>query len=288
MNKKGNYIGKEIGDYKILDKKRVNKRTKYFIECNVCGCKKWVFNVKEYSHGSFCDGKHRKTGSKLIGQMYGDYIVVDKIVKNNRSCYIVKCTVCHSVKEVYNLRNEYHNEHCKNFLQYIIGEVYGDFIIKKAYREDRVYVDLECLVCGCKRTHVAYKDLKLTFVNNHSSMCTIKNLERFPNKKLVNKLLRTYQNMNTRIRKEPAYKDVKNLFVDSVDFVTYVYDLYEKRLEEGISLEKLSIDRINPFGNYEKGNVRCLTISEQQKNKKVHYKESVETNENSVGDELVV
>lgn len=288
MDKQGNYIGKKIGDYKILDKKRVNNRMKYFIKCDICDCEKWTFNAKEYYHGSFCEGKHRKTGSKLIGQMYGDYIVIDKIIKNNRSCYIVKCTICNSIKEVYNLRTEYHNEYCDNFLQYIIGEIHGDFIIKKAYKEDRVYVDLECLVCGCKRAHVSYKDLKLTFTNKHSSKCTIKNLNNFPNKKLVNKLLRTFCNINTRIRKEPAYKDVKNLFIDSVDFVTYVYDFYEERLKEGIPLRNLSIDRINPFGNYEKGNVRCLTLSEQQKNKRIHYKESVETNENSVGDELVV
>ena len=80
--------------------------------------------------------------------------------------------------------------------------------------------------------------------------------------------MRTFQNINSRIREESAYKDVKNLFIDSVDFVTYVYDFYDKRLKEGIPLRKLSIDRINPFGNYEKGNVRCLTLSEQQKNKR--------------------
>lgn len=286
-NKRGNYIGKHVGDYVIIDKKRVNKRIKYYVRCSVCGVEKWVFNVKNLKHGKLCDGKHRKTGSKLIGVQYGDYVVVDKNVKNNRSSYIMKCTKCNSIKEVYNVREFYHNEYCHNFLESVLGEIVGDFIITKAYRKERVYVDVECLKCGSKRVGVAYKDFKSTFNNKHGAICTIKNLSKYPNKKLVRKLLRTYQNINTRLRTESAYKDVKNLFVDSVDFVTYVYDMFNERLIEGNKLEKLSIDRINPFGNYEKGNVRCLTLTEQQYNKRVHYQDSVETIESSVCDERV-
>lgn len=283
MNKKiGNYIDKIIGDYVIVDKKRVNNRMKYLVRCNVCKTEKWIFNCKELFHGSDCEGRHRKTGSKLIGTVYGDYIVLEKIVKNNRSAYIVKCKICNSVKTVWNLRKEFHGEQCNNFINFILGEKFGDFIIKKARKLDRIYADVECLICGSKRDNIAYKDLKLIFSNKHSSICTIKNLSIYKNKKLVSKLLRTFQNMNTRIKKEPAYSDVKNNFLDSTDFVVYVYDMFNKRyVEENIPLDKLSIDRINPFGNYEKGNVRCLTLSEQQSNKKIHYKESVETIENS-------
>lgn len=278
--KRGNYIGKKVGDFTITGKTKVNNRVKYFIKCSVCGVEKFTFNPHNLKHGTYCSGRKRKTGSKKIGQMYGDYIVVDKIVKNNRSAYIVKCTVCNSVKEVYNLREERHSEMCNNFLNFILGDKIGDYIIKKSYKKDRVYVDVECLKCGAKRKNVAYKDFK-SHKNIHSKICTVKNTSKFANKELVRKLLRTYQNMNTRIRKEKTYKDVKNNFIDSVDFVTYVYDMYMERLNEGHPLAKLSIDRINPFGNYEKGNVRCLTISEQQQNKRVHFKESVEAIENS-------
>lgn len=277
LEKYGNYIGKTINEYVILDKKKVNNRAKYLMKCQVCGVEKWVWNPKLCKHGSFCEGKHYKTGSKLIGKQIGDYVVIKKNINNNRSSYTIKCTVCNSIQEVWNLHDRKHSECCKNFLSYITGEICGDFIVTNAYREERVYVDIECLVCGCKRTHVAYKDFKLTYKNNHSPRCTIKNTEKFPNKKLVQKLLRCYQSINTRIRLEPAYADVKNLFKDSVDFVTYVYDMFEKRLEEEhIPMRLLSIDRINPYGNYEKGNVRCLTIHEQQYNKKIHYKENVE------------
>lgn len=284
----GNYIGKQIGDYSIIDKKRVNNRMKYLIQCNRCAKKKWVWNIKEYSHGSFCEGVYYKPGSKLIGKIMGDYIVVKKIVKNQRSAYVIKCTVCNSVQEVWNLKPKYHSEQCNNFLNFIIGETYGDFIITNAYREDRVYVDVECLKCGCKRFHVSYKDFKGIFRNQHGKICTIKNNEKFPNKKLVSKLLRCYQSINTRIRLEPAYADVKNNFIDSIDFINYVYNMFDKRLrEEHIPMKELSIDRINPFGNYEKGNVRCLTLHEQQYNKRIHYKENVEAIEISPGGEKV-
>ena len=275
--KNGNYIGKKINDYIILDKKRVNNRMKYLMECQVCKIKKWVWNPKNSQHGSFCEGKNRKTGSKLIGKKYGDYIVIKKNVTKNRSSYIIKCTVCGSIQEVWNLKEKFHSEYCVDFLKYIIGETHGDFIITNAYRENRVYVDVECLKCGCKRSHVAYKDFKLAFKNQHGPICTIKNTEKYPNKQLIAKLLRCYQSINARIKREPAYSDIENHFKDSVDFVTYVYGMFDKRLkEENIPMHLLSIDRINPFGNYEKGNVRCLTLSEQQKNKRIHYKENVE------------
>lgn len=284
MNNKeiGNFIGKKIDDYKIIDKNRVNNRMKYNVKCLTCGVEKWIFNPKNLLHGSYCEGKKRKTGSKLIGETYGDYIVVSKNVKNNRSSYTVKCKICNSVKDIYNLYKIEHGCNCPNFNDFILGDIHGDFIIKKAYTEDRTYVDLECLVCGCKRFHVAYKDVIGTFTNQHSAICTIKNTEKFKNKKLVSKLLKTYQNINTRIRKEDTYKDVRNKFIDSVDFTTYVYEMFNKRHElENIALNKLSIDRINPYGDYEKGNVRCLTLSEQQYNKRIHHVKSVETIENS-------
>lgn len=284
----GNYIGKQIGDYSIIEKKRVNNRMKYFVQCSVCGTKKWVWNIREYTHGSFCEGRRYRPGSKLIGKTIGDYIIVKKIVKNNRSAYVVKCPVCNSVQEVWNLKPKYHGEQCKDFLNFITGEIRGDFIVTNAYREERVYVDVECLKCGCKRFHISYKDFKTTFKNQHGRICTIKNNQKFPNKKLVSKLLRCYQAINTRIRLEPAYADIQNNFTDSVDFINYVYDMFDKRLrEENIPMRELSIDRIDPFGNYEKGNVRCLTIHEQQYNKRIHHKENVEAIEISPEGEKV-
>jgi len=280
-SKKGNYVGKKIGDYAITGKNRVNKRTKYLIKCSVCGVEKWVFNISNLIHGSFCEGKKRKTGSSLIGVVYGDYIVVKKIIKNRRSAYVVKCTICNSIKEVWNLRIEKHNESCTNFLDYIIGKINEDFIIYNAYKEDRVYIDVKCLVCGCTREKVAYKDFKLTFKNTHSKHCTIKNVIKFGDKKLIRKLIRTFANMKSRCSKEVAYEDVEVIFRDTTEFICYVYDMYVARLEEGVELKNLSIDRINPFGNYEKGNVRCLTLSEQQSNKRIHYRENVETIETS-------
>ena len=276
-NNIGNYIGKKVGDYIILDKKRVNNRIKYFVKCSICNTEKWTWNVKACVHGTYCEGNKRKTGSKLIGQKFGDYVVVKKLVEQNRSCYLIKCTICNSTQKVWNLREKKHSEHCKNFLNYILGEKNGDFIITNAYRKDRVYVDVECLKCGCKRYNVAYKDFKSSFKNKHGKICTIKNNNNFENKKLVSKLLRCYQSINTRIRLDPAYSDVQNKFIDSIDFINYVYDMFNKRLiEENIPMGQLSIDRINPFGNYEKGNVRCLTLHEQQYNTRIHYKENVE------------
>ena len=108
MNSKniGNYIGKKVGDYIILDKKRVNNRMKYFVKCSICNTEKWAWNVKACVHGTYCEGMKRKTGSKLIGQKFGDYVVVKKLVEQNRSCYLIKCTICNSTQKVWNLREK--------------------------------------------------------------------------------------------------------------------------------------------------------------------------------------
>lgn len=277
----GNFVGKIIGDYVIISKNRVNSRTKYKVRCNICNIEKWTFNVKKnYVHGTECLGKNRPIGSKLIGVKYGDYKVIKKIVKNNRSSYIVKCEICNSIKESYNLKVEYHSSLCKNFCDFILGMQVEDFMIVKSYKASGTFVDVKCMICGNLREHVSYSDFINNFKNKHSSTCTVKNTKRFKNKKLVKKLFRAYQNINSRIRLEKAYSNLTNNFKDSVDFITYVYHMFEERLNEH-PMSFLSIDRINPFGNYEKGNVRCLTLSEQQKNKKIHYKINVETIESS-------
>lgn len=290
MNKLyGNFIGKQIGDYTIKDKDNSQRRIKYKVQCNICGIEKWIYNVsKPLIHGTYCQGMHRKIGSSIIGKKYGDYIVVEKLPnKNKHSLYKVKCTICNSVKETYNLKNLHHGTMCPNICNWIIGQIDNDFIITNAYKDtnniDTLKIDCKCLKCGAIRTNVTYHDfISDNMKNTHGKICTIKNVKHFTNKKLVRKLLQTYQNMNTRIKKEKAYADIKNLFLDSTDFVCYVYDMFEKRhIEENIPLKELSIDRINPFGNYEKGNVRCLTLKEQQLNKRIHWKENVETIENS-------
>lgn len=215
--------------------------------------------------------------SRLEGTIRNDYLIIKKIIKNNRSAYLVKCMVCGSVKEIYNLdkSNLRHSEYCPNFINHILGEIHGDYIIQKAYRKDRIYVDMECLICGSSRDKVAYKDIKSTFKNKHGIQCTIKNTKVFKNQELVKKLRRTFSNIKSRLRlanegsfKYRAYKNLTTDFKDATEFICFMYPLFEKRLSEGTPMNELSVDRINPNKGYLRDNVRCLTLQEQHLNKR--------------------
>lgn len=208
-----------------------------------------------------------------IGRIVGDYIVLSKInEKKTRSKYKLKCLICNSIIESYNIpKNRIHDENCINFENFIIGNIIKDYMIIKAYREERIYVDLLCLKCGSIRKHVTYKDFKLNYKNQHGKHCTILNTNHFDNKKLVRKLTRTFANIKTRISNKksstPKYLSLQTDFIDTTDFVVYMYPLYKERIENGEDIKNLTIDRIDNRYGYLKKNVRCLTRKEQAYNK---------------------
>lgn len=209
--------------------------------------------------------------TNAIGRIVGDYVVIEKInEKKKRSKYRLKCLVCGSIIESYNIpKNKKHSECCVRFCDFVVGEKIEDYMITNSYRDDRVYVDLICLKCGAVRIKVAYKDFKGLFKNKHGKHCTIQNSLKFENKKLVRKLTRTFANIKTRLynknKSTNTYLSLDTDFIDTVDFISTMYPLYEARLNDGFDLSELSTDRIDTTLGYLKNNVRCLTISEQQK-----------------------
>lgn len=218
--------------------------------------------------------------SKRVGKQIGDYKVLEKLAKNKRSCYIVQCTVCGHVKETYNIGERYMNHSpvsCKeDYYSDMLGNQIGDFKIINIYVDRRAYVDLECMICGSKRIKVAIKDL-VNFKNKHDKHCTIRNTEKY-DKDIVNKLLRTYNNCKTRIKKgnsgEKKYITYANKefgFTDSVDFIEYCYPIIKRALRYN-NLKDLSIERIDVNLGYVKGNIDFITINEQQYNKSVSYR----------------
>lgn len=214
------------------------------------------------------------SNTNAIGRIVGDYVVIEKVnEKKSRSKYKLKCLVCGSILETYNIPKEKkHSEHCSSFCEFLLGVKIEDYMITKAYREDRTYVDLICLKCGAVRIRVAYRDFKVSFKNKHGKHCTIYNSSKFKNKQLVKKLTRTFANIKTRLfnknKSSEAYLNLTTDFLDTVDFISTMYPLYEERLKEGHELSELSTDRIDTTLGYLKNNVRCLTLSEQQKNKR--------------------
>lgn len=214
--------------------------------------------------------------SKKTGKQINDYVVLEKLVKNKRSYYKVQCIKCEHIKFTYNISERYmvHSPaSCReDYYKDMLGKEIGDFKITKIYVNRRAYADLECMICGSKRTKIAIKDL-VNFKNKHDKHCTIRNTEKYE-KTIVQKLLRTYNNCKTRIKKGNndekkyiAYKNKEFGFTDSVDFIEYCYPIIKKAMKYN-DLQVLTIERIDVNLGYVKGNIDFITLQEQQNNKK--------------------
>jgi hypothetical protein len=77
-------------------------------------------------------------------------------------------------------------------------------------------------------------------------------------------LYRVWRTMKARCKKDPAYKDVI-ICQEWYDFEMF----YKWAIANGYK-KGLTIDRKNPFGNYEPNNCHWITIQKQQRNRKQH------------------
>lgn len=219
--------------------------------------------------------------SKLIGTIRNDFMIVEKLVINGRSLYKTKCMVCGNEKEQFNItgRHMVHSEEkCKKtLLLNLIGREFGDYIVVDSKQENgECLISLKCNVCGAIRTDVAYRHIN-TFKNEHGKHCTIFALKDIT-PSIRKKLLRTYNNCKTRIRKGnegnckyKAYKGKEFGFTDSVDFIQYNLPLLIDGMKN-FRLNDLTIDRIDTNVGYIKGNIRFVPQSYQQINKTTTYK----------------
>ena len=146
-------------------------------------------------------------------------------------------------------------------------------------------VDIKCNICGIVRKNVAKKDFE-NHANLHGANCTVIATEKYPNKKIVRKLIRGYQNCRSRIllaEKDEKYSNYKGLefgFDSSVQFVEDVYKSVEALVKEGIDLNDISLDRIDNTKGYVLGNVRGATRLTQNQNKRnsyIYYLDNIET-----------
>ncbi len=209
----------------------------------------------------------------IIGTKKFDYLVVNKINESKkRSKYLVKCTICNNVKEVYNL-SESQLSHtffsCRNTLiKNVIGEKNNDFIIVDSYYGNKRHmVDIKCLICNVLSKKIAYKDFKIN-KNKHGSRCTVLNTKKFKDKKLLRKLHRTYQGAKNRCTNpkcnSTSYFGRDFEFKDSTDFIVHMYPLLEDFIKNNpsIPISQVSIDRIDSNKGYKKNNVQWLSFSD--------------------------
>lgn len=226
--------------------------------------------------------------SKRVGQIKGDFLILEKLVKNKRSYYKVQCQVCGDISYTYNITDKVlvHSDiKCKNTtVQNIIGFEINDFKVIDARYNKRLMLDVQCKICGAIRHNVAKKDFDI-HSNRHGAICTIKATNKYPNKKIVKKLIRGYQNCRMRVLlsetndKYRNYQGIEFGYKNTSEFVEDIYASIEQLVNEGVSLEKISLDRIDNTKGYIIGNVRGAIGKTQATNKRnsyIYYLDNVE------------
>jgi len=97
-------IGTTIKNFKILNYKRENRQTFYFIKCGLCGNEKWMgYSTIMKPEVQGCGCYHRKISTKdLTGQTFGRLTVISPTkerMKEGQIVWLCKC-VCGNKKKV--------------------------------------------------------------------------------------------------------------------------------------------------------------------------------------------
>lgn len=158
-----------------------------------------------------------------------------------------------------------------------VGEIYGDFEITKLCRvkersgKNQIMYEVTCTICGRSKL------LRKSFIvkNQRVSHRSCTELIR-PKDELYYRLRSVHEGMRTRTTNEKQYshKNYKHVSSDYYKyFVDFYDDLFESFVEHLENHDSTTLDRINPYGNYEKGNVRWATREEQNQpeNKRLNY-----------------
>lgn len=83
---------------------------------------------------------------------------------------------------------------------------------------------------------------------------------------------------NKNIDRKDSYEGISSEYYKY--YIDFYDDLYESYLEHvnKFGIRNTTLDRINPYGDYEKGNVRWATIAEQNNNTRKHKRKFIAEN----------
>lgn len=272
--------GDLIGDFMILKfTERKNNSNYYLVRCIVCG------HVKEIGENNMKKQNmiHSKLNCKidfykeLIGKTFSDYTLIG--IKEDAGFInaVVKCNVCGNVNEyraseIFRLKLNHNASRCGlNYYLNEIGKTYGDYNIieyvglRKTYHMYKV----KCMVCGTEGYRSLGAIKKSIF--KHGAECF-----KMISGKYKKIFAQRFYCMNNRCNnpncKEYRFYGAKGIKLE----YSYVIDFYLDFIDEFKEhvrvhgLKESTFDRINPFGNYSKDNLRVATRKIQDINKRTH------------------
>ena len=216
-----------------------------------------------------------------IGKQIDDMIVLelDHITKNHVKYYRVRCVKCNNEKLIQMPRLKRHEDTKHDNRKYYlpeydenIGLTINDYTIIKRldrkYRTEHYYL-AKCNICGIT-FETTIGNFKRGYGTTHSE-CT----NHLPKDKYIKRFRKIYSCMRYRTC-NPNYNEYylyggrginSDYYEDFIVFYNELFESYKNHVDE-FGEKDTSLDRINPNGNYEKGNVRWATCKEQANNKR--------------------
>ena len=215
-----------------------------------------------------------KKSEDLSGQRFGKLTLIKKVGKDKSGHAIYEC-VCDcgntTTANVIRLKNG-QKKSCgclrgKNTYKDLTGKRFGHLLVLGRAESKNHHVKYEC-ICDCGNHMIADAYGLKTGQTTHCGCIP-------PKHGLIHtRLYSIWCGMKKRCyyQKSPNYKSYGGRGVKVCDEWKDDFKVfYEWAMNNGYS-DELTIDRINPFGNYEPSNCRWATNEEQQYNKRANYK----------------
>ena len=206
-----------------------------------------------------------------------DYEIIDKLRKNNKDYYLIKCKKCGHEKEIikYNYQIavsrptglSHNGINCKeDYYDSFIGKEIGDYVVDT--REDFVYC-LHCKKCGTKEK-ILLRSLQLADLYSHKH--GIRCYKNLPESEIKNVIAIRFNDIKQRCNNPNNYNyshyGKRNIQCDYKYAVDLYYDFYDELKEhsEKYGLHNSTFDRIDVNKGYTKDNLRIATQSVQSTN----------------------
>lgn len=288
-------IGKVYGIWKVIDVQYVEgsyNKQEWTIECIKCGRIKKIKYGKELVKGrvgNWCECMKKSNIKKPkptyeekmkthIGEIYGNWKVLDYEAHKG---LLVECLNCgrqtyHPATKVFENRIKCTCDSVAKYDESYIGKRYGHLVVRSIVHKElggRNRLLFDC-VCDCGNSRLA----RPIYLENGDILCCGNDC-KYKNENTAiydgeskTRLYNKYRNMINRCysHSSKSYSSYGGRGIKVCDewlndFFAYKKWALENGWREDCAKDEMTIDRINPDGDYEPSNCRLISLQENQK-----------------------
>ena len=206
-----------------------------------------------------------------------DFDIIDRLKKNNKIYYVIKCRICGHIKEIdkYNYETSlkkkkgllHNGMNCKdNYYNSFIGQEIGDYVVDS---RDSFSYNLHCKRCGTKEK-LLLRSLQIADCHSHAHV--IRCLKNLPDSEIKSVIAERFQNIKQRcgnpMNNNYSHYGARQITCDYEFAIDLYYDFHEEIESHAkiYGLRNSTFDRIDVNKGYTKDNLRITTQSVQSTN----------------------